>query len=233
MHFVPSAEGGGMEITMKKEAWITGIICIVFIVAAGGLYLFGDFAGASEGNSFVAQNSEWHSENSDGENGYSDSAGEKKDVEAAEAPEQAHEGCAVFICGAVKHPGVYEFSTDSRVCDAIEAAGGFTKKADTNAINQARFLVDGEQITIPRKGKKKKSTGSERGGADGSSEGLVNINEADVNQLMTLSGIGQAKAQLIVDFRQENGPFTKTEDIMNISGIKDGIYNQIKDQITV
>lgn len=121
---------------------------------------------------------------------------------------------------------------DARVCDAVEAAGGFRKKADRAAINQARPLNDGEQITIPQKRKdyglvKKQSVGG------GRESGLVNINQADLAELMTLAGIGEAKAQLIIDYRTENGSFASVEDIMKISGIKEGIYNRIKDQITV
>lgn len=143
-----------------------------------------------------------------------------------------HGECAVYICGAVKKPGVYRFTGDARVCDAVEAAGGFRKKADRAAVNQARPLNDGEQITIPQKGKRSDS-GNEQPEKGGKGDGLVNINQADLAELMTLAGIGEAKAQLIIDYRTENGSFVSIEDIMKISGIKEGIFNRIKDQITV
>ena len=109
--------------------------------------------------------------------------------------------------------------------------GGLSRKADASAVNQARLLTDGEQITIPRKGKKSSTKG--RTGTDDKVSGLVNINQADLAELMTLAGIGEAKAQLIIDYRTENGSFSSIEDIMKISGIKEGIYNRIKDQITI
>ena len=138
------------------------------------------------------------------------------------------EECTVYICGAVRRPGVYRFDSGARVCDAVEAAGGFTKKAVWDAVNQARMLTDGEQITIPVKSKAKKNSPSL-----GKRSELVNINQANLSELMTLSGIGEAKAKLIVEYRDENGSFSATEDIMKISGIKEGIYNRIKDRITV
>lgn len=144
----------------------------------------------------------------------------------------------VYVCGEVKHAGVYELSATARVSEAVEAAGGFTKKADTEAVNLARIAVDAEQIMIPRKtGRMEKSTGNPAYGAvEDSGEGmmaLVNINTADENMLMSLGGIGQAKAEAIIAYRTEQGAFARIEDITKVPGIKDGIYNQIKDKICV
>ena len=198
---------------MKKETWITIGICSVFLVFAGLMYLHaGGGKMQKEGERWVTDESCVSLEQSAGEeDGLSDGK---------------NGNCTVFICGAVKNPGVYSLEEGARVCDAVKAAGGFRKKALLDAVNQARLLMDGEQITIPTKAKKKKSTSSKE-------SGLININQADMEELMTLSGIGESKAQMIIDYRKEKGLFTCIEDIMKISGIKEGVYNQIKKNITV
>lgn len=204
---------------MKRQTLITIGICVCFLVLSGWFYLRSSAGSASN-------TQEWTS-------GPESPVPSLKEDGLSTDKNTADNGeCVVYICGAVKRPGVYRFTGDARVCDAVEAAGGFRKKADRAAINQARPLNDGEQITIPRKGKRKASgKGNSDKGKDGS--GLVNINQADLTELMTLAGIGEAKAQLIIDYRTENGSFASIEDIMKISGIKEGIYNRIKDQITV
>lgn len=194
---------------MKKETWISVFICVVFLGVSGWMYLRSEQGTQDRGQ-------KWQS--------LTESSVPSGDM-ATESPRQ--EECTVYICGAVRRPGVYRFDSGARVCDAVEAAGGFTKKAVWDAVNQARLLTDGEQITIPVKSKAKKTSSS------GKRSELVNINQADLSELMTLSGIGEAKAKLIVEYRDENGSFSATEDIMKISGIKEGIYNRIKDRITV
>lgn len=209
---------------MKRETWITIGICCIFLLAAGFFYLRSDTGGV------VSRQ----------ETGKWKAISEKSTVSPSSSGSDHIQNCSpgaectVYVCGAVKRPGVYHFSGNSRVCDAVEAAGGFTRKASRDVINQARLLVDGEQITIPKKTKEKISGGpvsSDHVGEGDSS--LVDINEADKGELMTLSGIGEAKAQSIIDYRDENGRFSSTGDIMKIPGIKEGIYNKIKDSITV
>lgn len=161
---------------------------------------------------------------------------------------------AVYICGAVKNTGVYRFSEAVRVCDAIEAAGGLKSNASTKCINQARYINDGEQIYILTKKEYKKASGESgsgvgdvtdtgsgssdtvSGGENGSAangSGKVDINQADVTGLTSLPGIGEQRAQAIIEYREKSGSFSSPEDIKNVTGIKDGIYNNIKDFITV
>lgn len=150
---------------------------------------------------------------------------------------------AVYVCGKVGRPGVYELTADSRVCDAIEAAGGVTKEADAEVINQAAPLSDGMRLYVPgleetaamdRMGQDLTAS-STAGGSDParSASGAVNLNTATREELMTLSGIGESKADSIIRYREENGGFSKIEDIMNIRGIKEGIFDQIKDSVTI
>lgn len=157
---------------------------------------------------------------------------EEKKVSTTARESSLESSIYVYVCGEVKHPGVYKFSKDERVVAAIKAAGGLTDKASAESINQAEKMKDGQQLTIPSK---KQVTKKERSDATAvqSSSGKININTASVQELMTLTGIGEAKASDIISYREEHGPFSETSDIMKIQGIKEGIYNKIKDKITI
>lgn len=151
----------------------------------------------------------------------------------------------VYVCGHVIAPGVYQLIDGSRVCDAINAAGGPSGDADAQMLNQAAAVTDGMRIYVPSKDETKgedRSGQADSGLLNGNTAvaeegvqgaGKINLNTATKEQLMTLSGIGESKAQNILDYRQENGAFSKTEDIMNIPGIKQGVYDKIKDHISV
>ena len=150
----------------------------------------------------------------------------KKETKTTAEKSSSKETIYVYVCGEVKHPGVYRFSKDERIVSAVKAAGGLTKKASAESINQA------EQITIPSKKQTAKNEGSDSKAVQ-SSSGKININTAGVKELMTLSGIGEAKASDIISYREEHGPFSDISDIMKIQGIKEGIYHKIKDKITI
>lgn len=150
--------------------------------------------------------------------------------------------CFVYVVGAVKHPGVYEVPADSRVNDAVSAAGGFTKKADASAVNLARVVVDGEQITIPEKGEARAPNATESvpqlgdaGGQGSASDpnGKVNINTATSEELQGLPGIGEATAAKIIASRESEGPFTSTEDLKRVSGIGDKKYAALEELVTI
>ena len=141
----------------------------------------------------------------------------------------------VYVCGAVNAPGVYELKKDARVFEAITLAGGMTAEAAPEAVSQARTVADGEQIYVPTvREVQMQGSGVEdivTGNADVS--GKVNINTAGKEELMTLTGIGEAKAQSILDYREEHGKFGSIEDLMLIEGIKEGVFNKIKEDITI
>lgn len=142
----------------------------------------------------------------------------------------SNEKIQVFVCGEVKNPGVYRLNQDDRVVTAIEAAGGLTKDAAYASINQAQKMKDGEQIYIPSKSEQQNTLTE---ASKKSSSNLISINQASREELMTLPGIGESKADSIIAYRQEHGVFQSTEDLMKISGIKEGVYNKIKDYITL
>ena len=147
------------------------------------------------------------------------------DVDAGRDPSsQETEMFAVFVCGSVVTPGVYELPAGSRVYEAVALAGGMTDEAAQTAVNQAELLADGQMIEIPTKEEQQAQADAEKARSDG----LVNINTAGLEELQTLPGIGESKARSIIAYREKNGTFKATEDIKNVDGIGDGIYAKLE-----
>ena len=138
----------------------------------------------------------------------------------------------VYVCGAVRTPGVFSFKEGARVWEAIEAAGGFLEDARTDYWNQAMVLNDGEMIYVPRIDEDVEDPEVKASSQD-SEDGRININTASKEQLMGLPGIGESKALQILSYREKHGEFSSTEDIMNVPGIKEAMYSKIKDYIRV
>ena len=158
----------------------------------------------------------------------------------SEVPEDTEaETIFVDVCGAVISPGVYEISADSRVFQVIEAAGGFLPEAASSTVNQAQPVSDGQQIYVHTQEEVKEGTlpatiqQADPGSGTGTSEGVVNINTADAEALKSLTGIGDAKAQAILAYREEHGAFSGIEEIMQVPGIKESTFSAIKDKIAV
>lgn len=146
-----------------------------------------------------------------------------------EAITQTEKKIYVHICGEVNKPGVYSVPEGFRVYELLELAGGATEEGAPDAMNLAGMLKDGERIVILSKEEAASLAVSE----SGENTGLVNLNTASIHQLMTLPGIGESKAKDIVRYREENGGFQVIEDIMKISGIKEAVFQKIRDLITV
>ena len=218
-------------------------------------------AASNDPNGASADGSQDAAETAAMENGTAVKSSETFGTESAEEPEAETESAvvAVYLCGAVEEPGVYELPEGSRVVDAIRMAGGLTLTADETCVNQARYVLDGEQIYIWTEEEKEAyqrgesvpvsesaggsagTSGSVRSSNDGSrnntgeetaGSGLVNLNTATQQELMTLNGIGEAKAAAIVAYRQEHGYFSSKEELKNVSGIGDATYEKLQDQIT-
>lgn len=176
-------------------------------------------------------------------------AAHEKEQEQEQKQEQKQE-LVVHICGAVEHPGVYLLPQGSRIYQAVEAAGGFRQDAGEDYLNQAQLLFDGMKVYVPTSEEVSEQGGSLLqemgqegiiGAIQGSSSalsgsedsGLVNINTASEELLCTLSGIGPGKAKSIIAYREQNGAFRSIEEIMNVEGIKEGLFARIRDSITV
>lgn len=150
--------------------------------------------------------------------------------------------CYVYICGAVVQPGVYVLPEDSRIYEVVELAGGLTEEAEATLVNQAETITDGMMLRIYTKDEagEQEAVGDQTAVGNGSSgqnvtvdDGKININTATVTELMTLPGIGSSKAEAIVAYRKEHGDFSSIEELMEVPGIKEGIFQQMKEHIKV
>ena len=161
------------------------------------------------------------------------SVAEEKEEETEESAIEENEEIYVHVCGKVNQPGVYCLPAGSRLYEAIEAAGGLKEGAAAESLNQAQEAKDGQQIYVPSIEESLKEGVSGEGEPAEASDGKINLNTAAKEQLMTLTGIGEAKAAAIIRDREENGGFQSIEELMEVDGIKEGVFNKIKDQIKI
>lgn len=133
----------------------------------------------------------------------------------------------VYVCGAVKTPGIVEVSENGRVNEALEKAGGFDEDADEDYVNLAAILQDGEKIYFPYNGEMTMQSVSTE------ENSLVNINSANCEELMRIPGIGESRAKAIIEYREKNGNFTAVEDVMKVNGVKNGLFQKMKDYIKI
>ena len=213
------------------------------------------------GNSAEFRKKQAESDSSDAGNGTgSDSGKHTSDAdidngsEAVSDKEMQQAMIYVDVCGAVANPGVFQLAAGSRVFQAIEAAGGYLPEAALTCVNRAGVLTDGQQLYILTQEEMERQgldpaemAGASDGQMNGSAgtgqntgmtaqvqqDNRININTADEAQLTMLTGIGATRAQAIIAYREENGPFAAIEDIMNVQGIKEGTFAKIKDEIVV
>ena len=205
---------------MNGNKKLTVLAGILFSLAAGLIFLIisGNDSG---GDAYVLTQTE-------------ESAKESRNDTGGEQTEPTEKGTLfVHVCGEVNAPGVYELEEGTRVAGAIEAAKGLTDEAAGDYVNQALLLEDGQQIYIPslQEVSDRLLPGCEN--PEETSDGKVNLNTADKELLMTLPGIGSTRADAIIAYRTQFGGFASEEEIMNISGIKNSLYEQIRDRITV
>lgn len=146
----------------------------------------------------------------------------------------------VYVCGAVRQEGVYRLPEGSRINDALILAGGLTEDAASGVLNLAESVQDGQKLYFPTKDEMENQQGVPVDGTytDGQANNSeqsqkIDINTADKEQLMTLSGIGEAKAESIIRYRAEHGNFAQIEDITNVDGIGESLFQKIKEYIYV
>ena len=196
-------------------------ICFIFLMFSICLVTFSSCGKTSYLDK--SQDSNSTTETSDKKNSSKD--GSSKNATSKNSPSSGK--YVVQVSGAVNSPGVYELSGEPRIFHAILMAGGLREDADVSSLNQAEKISDGQKIVI----KTRDEVAMEA--AVSANDGKVNINTADAKTLMTLPGIGESKANSIIKYRESKGSFNSIEDIKNISGIKDGVYNKIADSIKV
>jgi competence protein ComEA len=159
---------------------------------------------------------------------------EESETVTVEDSQILQKNVCIYVCGQVNAPGVYVLEAGSRVCDAFVAAKGLTPEAAKDYWNQARVLRDGEMIYVPSiEEAKDREPESGIGQNTSSNNGKININTATKEELMTLPGIGESRALSIIAYRKEHGGFSSPEEIMEVSGIKEGMYEKMKEYIIV
>lgn len=141
----------------------------------------------------------------------------------------------VYVCGEIQCSGVYTLPTGSRVCDLFAAAGGLTENAAVEYWNQASLLTDGQMLYVPsiEEAMERGLENSSAAADTNDTSGKINLNTATLEQLMQIPGIGEAKAKAILNYRETNGGFSSIEEVMNIEGIKEGVFSKMKEYIVV
>jgi competence protein ComEA len=134
----------------------------------------------------------------------------------------------VYVSGGVNSPGVYQIKDDGRIVDAVQAAGGFSTKADREALNLSQKISDGEKITVPLESDAPALTPNSPEAIE-----LININTANEELLATLPGIGLVKARDIIAYRGAHGSFTSLDELLDVKGIGAGNFDKIKELITL
>lgn len=157
---------------------------------------------------------------------------ETQDEKPEQEEKSLQEWIYVDVCGAVRNPGVYRIEAGSRVFQVLEQAGGCTEEASLETVNQADLLTDGQKIRIYTKeeaGQMEKKLQEE----DPLLDDRVDINRAGKEELMTLTGVGETRAQAILAYRETHGSFSSVEELMQVEGIKEKTYEKLKDQIRI
>ena len=137
----------------------------------------------------------------------------------------------VDIKGAVKNPGVYQMKSGDRVKDALDAAGGLTDEADSQKVNLAQRVEDQMVIVVPKVGEEVTEIPAGAMSKEAAKDGKVNINTATVEELKTLKGVGEKKAEAIIEYRKKNGSFKTKEDLMKVRGIGKKLFESFQERI--
>ena len=198
-------------LKQNVKAIVSALLCSLLVIIGGFLYFGHDKTGDYNDVTFSnSQNSE---------------------VSMDDKKEEQDSKIFVDVKGAVKRPGVFETTKDKRVKDLIEEAGGLLENADTSTLNLSQKVKDQMVIYVLKYGEKPKQISD---GSTSSSNGdVININTANKEQLMKISGVGKTKAEAIISFREKNGDFKKKEDITKVRGIGKATFEKIKDKIEV
>lgn len=210
-----------------------GIVVVIIIVATVGIF-FSENLGIDENVNVVSKSEKEKIQYVQSNN--NDKLKEEKESNKndTKANQNIVKEVTIFISGEVNKPGVVTINSDKRLADAVNKLGGFTQDADLNKINLAMKIEDEKHYIIPKIGENIETSNDDNNlDTKGEENNLVNINEADIKELDSLPGVGEATATKIINHREENGKFKAIEEIKNVNGIGDKKYENIKDMITI
>lgn len=223
------------EFIIEKKFYVIGIIILLF---AGGYVI-------QKNNQPVVNNQQVLGENKTQSTSFSKSDSKSMQSSTGFNGPSKQDTVTVDITGAVKHGGVYTLRNGARLNDLLKLCGGLTDKAETRAINRAALLKDQDQIYVPHIGEKiedipaAKTTGSNSSDSSSSNSTSssnaeqVHLNSATVQDLQKLNGVGQKKAEQIIEYRDQNGGFKQIEDLTKVTGIGEKTFEKLKDQLAL
>ncbi|WP_165362511.1 helix-hairpin-helix domain-containing protein [Promicromonospora panici] len=232
----PRAEQGTHRWALTGTTAVVAVVAVLLLGLGVAAFSLGAGDGAEPLTSVAA------GEESSGESAspFAESAPGSTPPGAGPAPStSAHGGLLVHVVGAVSEPGLVTVPDGARVADALQAAGGATRKADLTALNLARSVVDGEQLYVPEPGETVPGAGAPADGGQiapgGTPEagGAVDINTADAVALEALPGVGPSIAQAIVEWREANGPFASVDELEDVPGIGPATLDEIRESARV
>lgn len=216
---------------MKQINWNI-LVILIFILVSGGCYSLKTAGGAEALNAAISA-----ADTTAAVLPETAAAEGTEMIVPKEVPQTTQKLCYVHICGAVAQPGVYQVAEGERIFRVVELAGGYTEDAVQEYLNLAAAVADGMKLMVPTAAEFAAMDNRLITSADGQEPapdtGKINLNTATKEQLMKLSGIGEAKAEAILKYRKEHGNFVRPEDIMKIPGIKQAAFDRIKDEITI
>ncbi|GAB2026494.1 helix-hairpin-helix domain-containing protein [Lactovum odontotermitis] len=230
-------------IEKAKEHWQIAAGVFAALVVIGGFFVFNSLAKSPRDNQLPEITASLTETNSSDLSTKKSKPAENSSALDSSTSSSASGKIVVDVKGAVRKPSIYTVEADLRVNDIIQMAGGFTDNAEQKSINLAAKISDAQVIYVPTTDEKAapaaaaaSTTAASPSDSTSANEGnsaKVNINTADLTQLQTLSGVGQKKAQDIIDYRTQNGPFKSADELGNVSGFGPKSLEKLKESITV
>ena len=224
----------------KKSLYMTAVFLLMVFCAAGcgnmsgkGTVIIAD----SEENADIYNIASSKESEVSNEQGYSGDNIEDKGELTEDSTTADIDKVYVYVCGHVMNPGVYELDANDRICDALNKAGGVLEDGRGEVLAQAMPVTDGMTVYVPGMDEDIEAIRNYEDGegvsGNNDQDDLLSINEMTKEEWLTLPGIGEAKASAIIDYRKEHSQFKSIEELKDVPGIKDGVFNKIKDKIKV